>query len=356
MKMFMRNSIGCFLSVIIMIACTDGLELERVDDMTLLTPESSVKVNIVSLLERYGVTDPEDFIKKGNLLVVGRSYEDYQVRTIDLQEHTNTGMLKFGEGAGESVGITGLTVGARGAVTALDYRTGKLHELSVSPLSRGQVPVSSEIQLNPETYHLAAVKGEAFVISTGLYEKGRYRYYSEENGEERYYLSYPGHPEYPDLSERAKSMLYASTVLRLRPDNKAFVCTDMRSGVMDICRVGNGCIEGVCRRCFYYPKVRIIETKNKVDVAYYKDNVAGFQDVAVSNDRVYVLYSGKTYRDVNRDISQCQTLLIFDWEGTLLSSVGLDVPVYKIFFDTEESVLYGLKGTYGDIALVRLDF
>ena len=129
----------------------------------------------------------------------------------------------------------------------------------------------------------------------------------------------------------------------------------MRSGIMDICRVENGCIEGVCRRCFYYPKVRIIDTKNKVDVAYYKDNIAGFQDVAVSDDRIYVLYSGKTYRDVKQNISQCQPLLIFDWEGTLLSSVALDTPVYTIFFDMVENELYGLKGTYGDIALVRLD-
>ena len=296
----------------------------------------------------------EKIIKQGNLLVVGRSYEDYQVRAIDLQANTNREMLKFGEGSGESIGITGLTVGTSGTVTALDYRTGKLHELSAAPLSRGET-TSAEIQLNPETFHLAAVKGESFVISTGLYEEGRYRYYSEESGEERYYLSYPGHPEYPNLSERAKSMLYASTVLRLRPDNKAFVCTDMRSGIMDICRVENGCIEGVCRRCFYYPKVRIIDTKNKVDVAYYKDNIAGFQDVAVSDDRIYVLYSGKTYRDVKQNISQCQTLLIFDWEGTLLSSVALDTPVYTIFFDMVENELYGLKGTYGDIALVRLD-
>lgn len=354
MRMFMRNNIGCFWGVVIMTACTDGLELERVSDITRLNPESSIKMNTVSLLERYGITDPEGFIKQGNLLVVGRSYEDYQVRAIDLQTNTNREMLKFGEGSGESIGITGLTVGTSGKVTALDYRTGKLHELSAAPLSRGET-TSAEIQLNPETFHLAAVKGESFVISTGLYEEGRYRYYSEESGEECYYLSYPGHPEYPNLSERAKSMLYASTVLRLRPDNKAFVCTDMRSGIMDICRVENGCIEGVCRRCFYYPKVRIIDTKNKVDVAYYKDNIAGFQDVAVSDDRIYVLYSGKTYRDVKQNISQCQTLLIFDWEGTLLSSVALDTPVYTISFDTVENELYGLKGTYGDIALVRLD-
>lgn len=93
----MRNTIGCFWGVVIMTACTNGLELERVSDITRLNPESSIKVNTVSLLERYGITDPEGFIKQGNLLVVGRSYEDYQVRAIDLQANTNREMLSSGK-------------------------------------------------------------------------------------------------------------------------------------------------------------------------------------------------------------------------------------------------------------------
>lgn len=353
MKQFMKHNINYWVSVLIMTACTDDLEFEHIHDIT-RDPECKANVHIVSSLNQYGVTDPENFSKQGNLLVVGRSYEEYQIRTIDLQTNTNTGMLKFGEGPGKSIGISGLTMNSDGIITALDYRTGKLHELSSSPLSRG-TSIPTEIQLNPKTYHLAAVKGESFVISTGLYQDGRYRYYSEKSGKEHYYLPYPKHPQYPNLSEKAKSMLYASTVLRLRPDNKAFVCTDMRSGIIDICQIENDCIKEICRHCFYYPKVKIIDTENKTDVAYYKDNIAGFQDVAVSDDRIYVLYSGKTYRKARQNISQCQTLLVFDWEGSLLYSVRLDSPVYKISFDIIENELYGLKGTYGNIELVRLD-
>ncbi len=353
MKKFMRNRISCFVGIAMMMACTDNVVPEKMSVAAQLIPDETIAVNSVFALKRYGITDPEDFIKQGNLFVVGRSYEDYQIRVIDTRRNESSGMLKFGEGVEESIGITGLTLSSDGNVTALDYRKGKLHELPVSPLSRGGA--ASELQLTPERVHLAAIKGESFVITTGLYDEGRYRYYSEESGEEHYYLPYPGHPDYPELSEKAKSMLYASTVLRLRPDEGAFVCTEMRSGIMDICRIADGKIECICRRCFHYPKVRVIDKEDEVDVAYYQDNVFGFQDVAVSNDRIYVLYSGKTYREAQQNVSQCQTLLVFDWEGNLLSSVRLDIPVYKISFDTVENMLYGLKGTYGDIELMRLN-
>lgn len=75
------------------------------------------------------------------------------------------------------------------------------------------------------------------MIDTGLYEKGRYLLYSLPDQSARYSLSYPDHPVYPGLQEKTKAMLYASNVLRVRPDGEAFVCADMYSGVIDFCRV-----------------------------------------------------------------------------------------------------------------------
>ena len=263
-------------------------------------------------------------------------------------------MLKFGEEKGEALGITGMTVGAQGMVTVLDYRGRKLHEL-FSPLATRSESTCTELQLNSDEYHLSVIKGESFVISTGVYERGRYRYYSENTKSAKYCLSYPGHPKYSNLSEKAKSILYASSVLRLRPDNKCFVCTDMHSGIIEICKVENDSIQRICQRCFYYPKVKINDVGSLPYVAYYKDNISGFQDVAVSNERIYVLFSGQTYRDVQQNIGHCTNLFIFDWSGNIISSVKLSEPVYKISFDTQDNLLYGLKGIYGKVSLVHLN-
>ena len=52
-----------------------------------------------------------------------------------------------------------------------------------------------------------------------------------------FHLSYPEHPVYPALREDTKAILYASTVLKVRPDNRYFVCGDMYSGNLEFCRI-----------------------------------------------------------------------------------------------------------------------
>ena len=121
-------------------------------------------------------------------------------------------------------------------VTALDFRKGELIVKSISSLARSG---NSEtvVQLPPGEQHLIAAQVGDRVIATGLYEKGRYLLYSLPDQSARYSLSYPDHPVYPGLQEKTKAMLYASNVLRVRPDGGAFVCADMYSGVIDFCRV-----------------------------------------------------------------------------------------------------------------------
>ena len=57
-----------------------------------------------------------------------------------------------------------------------------------------------------------------------------------------------------------EGMLYASSVLRVRPDGQAFVCADMYSGVIDFCRLIPGGIERVKLERLSYPMTEISET------------------------------------------------------------------------------------------------
>ncbi len=101
----------------------------------------------------------------------------------------------------------------------------------------------------------------------------------------------------------------------------------------------------------YYPHVEI-STKGYTPVAYYDDNITGFRDVAVSNDRIFVLYSGKTYKAERQKIANCPTLLVFDWDGTLLETRTIPQMATYISYDLEENALYG---TTPDAKLVRYD-
>jgi hypothetical protein len=191
---------------------------------------------------------------------------------------------------------------------------------------------------------LWAVEAGDYVLSTGLYTQGRYQLYNTKSGETNYYLSYPNHPQWPNINEETKSILYASNALKVRPDNSAFVCADMYSGIMDICRIQNGEIKTIKQICFSYPKVYIKQEKDKApEVAYSRDNRLGFSDISVTNDRIYALYSGQTYREDSNTIRESSNLLIFDWNGNLLRSFKIETPLTLLTFKEIEHAIYGTR-------------
>ena len=123
---------------------------------------------------------------------------------------------------------------------------------------------------------------------------------------------------------------------------------------MDIGRITGGKVELVRRLCWHAPKVQIKERRKWPLVAYSRDNKFGFTDVAVTNERIYALYSGRTYREYQNKFQRCRTLLELDWEGNVLRSFALDTEVTHISYDTQEKALYGIAYR-PEMTLVRLD-
>ena len=111
-----------------------------------------------------------------------------------------------------------------------NYRTGQLTEASALSTRSGE-SATATIQLPKDQKHLQVARAGKFIIATGLYAQGRYLLYTPETGEADYQGSYPEHPVYPDIQESTKSILYASTVLKVSPDQQSFVCAD-KGGIL----------------------------------------------------------------------------------------------------------------------------
>ena len=302
------------------------------------------KIKMVRLadLSRGGMDNINGFIKCGDKLVVGTTFSAEGIaRTLDLNNPEQENLSAKGRfSSGRLRSLSSFCSFDGFSVTALDFEKGELIECAVSPLARGE---SQEfvIHLPKGQQHLIAVKAKDFVVSTGFYEEGRYLLYSLVDGSARYFLSYPNHPDYPDLQEKTKAMLYASSILRVRPDQSAFVCADMYSGVIDFCRITADSIERVKMIRLHYPKVEIMETPSP-RVAYYRDNRFGFSDIAVTEGKVYALYSGKSYQEAGGQVSGGQTLLVYDWEGNLVKSCSLEEPLTNMSYDWSEKEIYGI--------------
>lgn len=334
----------------ILLGCSD----RYLDDESINAVESEqAKVIRLADLSRSGIYDVSGFIKQGHKLIVGSTYMQNGVaRALDLDHPAEGNRLTKAVASPKPFrALSSFNSFDGESVTALDFKTGELIESLVSPLTR-RMAEESVIQLPAGEQHLMAVKTNDFIISTGFYEEGRYLLYSLVDGSTRYCLSYPDCPDYADLRNKTKGMLYASSVLRVRPDGQAFVCADMCSGMIDFCRVTPEGIERVKLERLSYPRVEISETPVP-RVAYHRENRFGFMDVAVTPERVYALYSGKTYKRDRQGAFECNRLLEYDWEGNLIRRFDFDVALTGITYDCDEGALYGMAGGT-EISLVML--
>ena len=73
---------------------------------------------------------------------------------------------------------------------------------------------------------------------------------------------------------------------------------------------------------------------------------------AVTDNKVYALYSGKTYQMDKEHAFEGQTLLVYDWEGNLERSLLLDVPLVNVSYDREEQGIYGITSN-GDLVKIN---
>ncbi|WP_292268908.1 BF3164 family lipoprotein [Butyricimonas sp.] len=303
-----------FLFMLILFSCVDpsGEKNEK--------PLKRLKIEGIQNLSEEGIYDAWGILKVGNKFIVRSSSGIATVEAKNIDSMLSRSVGDNDEG-----------------VILYDC----FQDNVVEYFTEGDKLQTRSVELLEGQKHLVAARGRDFIISTGLYENGRYLYTPRE-GEARYFLSYPDLPDLPDLTEKMKAILYASSVLRVRPDGMRFVCADMYSGVIDFCCVGNGSIELVNRLCLHMPDIRLIG-KKQPKICYTRDSRMGFTDVAVAEDLVYVLYSGKSYREAGKDFTSCDTLMVFDWDGNLQNTYNLEHGVTGISYEVGENVLYAVS-------------
>lgn len=336
----MKKILYSILTASIAVSCSSGDNLETNNTVQIPSGEKMLTTTPMVTLTTEEARQVTGLFKCGNNLILGHYNAEYAALSIDLQTKSRQNMLPVSRNRKERNGMSGFNVRNNEQLSTFNFRTGQLSEKSVTSGTRSG-ETSQTIQLPEGQQHLQTVRVGSFIIATGLYEQGRYLLYSPESGIAEYQLPYPTHPAYPNIQEKTKSILYASTVLKVRPDNQAFVCADMYSGNIEFCRIIGERIEQVKTSCFHHPKVYINE-KARAKVAYSRDNKFGFTDITVSEDRVYAIYSGRTYREDGQRSQQCRKLMVFDWEGSLLNTYDIDSPLSNISYDETENVLYGL--------------
>ncbi len=351
----MKKTFIIILTSLSITACSVSDDIDITYISRLPITSGTLKTSTLLELNTLKINQPTGLIKQDDRIIIAQQNGNFSALSFNLTTQKKQSLFARGRERGKVTYSRSLSPSSNSGLTVLDIYQGILFEAPDDNLTKSENTQNLPIQLPAGKQHLTAAKAGDLVIATGLYEQGRYLLFDPDDHQEHYYLDYPTHPAFLEIQEYTKSILYASTVLKVRPDNQAFVCGDMYSGLLDICRINNGKIERIKQHIFHYPRVYIQEkTEGYSEVAYSKDNPFGFTDISVSDDHIYAIYSGKTFRQDREHFQQCKTLLVLDWEGNILNTYNIDAPLSNVHYDATENAIYAISHN-SQAALVKIN-
>lgn len=345
----MKKIIYSVLAASMLAACSYNNNFEITDTAQIPASQKTLTATPVVSLSVAEASKVTGFAKNGDEIIIGHYNADHKAVSINLKSQTRQNLFP-NNNRQERAGTCSFEVNGNKPARIYNYRTGQLTE--ASPIATRSGEATSTVQLPEGQKHLQVVRAGKFIIATGLYAQGRYLLYNPATGDADYQGSYPEHPVYPDIQESTKSILYASTTLKVSPDQQSFVCADKYSGYIEFCRISGDRINQGKSYCFHHPRVAINENA-RCKVGYYRTNQLGFMDISVSADRVFAIYSGQTNREAQDASLLCKKVIVFDWDGNLLETYDLNTPLSQISYDQEENAIYGLGHT-PDPAIVKI--
>ena len=262
-------------------------------------------------------------------------------------------------GSGEGEGHCYLNLHLNGnIVSALDFSTGRLVEIDLNHCTEADYrPVFTSLTAHGKT-PLGAVRAGNRIISTGIYTSGRYCSTNPAENEDIYSVAYP-ECALPSLSDSLKSIFYASNCLALNRTQTRLACANMQYGCLDLCDIREDQLIRVNEVHLNRPGVSIRPQRPKsrkmwYPVAYTDHNLFGFCDLTTSDDYIFALYSGRTYRQYRNDVDKGRVILVFDWNGSHVRTYHLSNSCSSISYDPTTGAIYALSHEKGKCEIITL--
>lgn len=309
-------------------------------------------------LDDLGIIHPTKIVRKDSLYVILTPQSQYRFAIYNHIDGTLRRLVPAGIGAGEGLYYLNLHLNGN-TVSSLDFGTGRLVEIDLTHCTEADYqPVFTSLTANAKT-PLGAVRAGNRIISTGLYTKGRYCSSVPASNDDSFSVAYPT-CALPTLPDSLKSIFYASNCLALHPAQTRLACANMQYGCLDLCDIEGAQLTRVNEVHLNRPGISIQSRRPRgqktwYPVAYTRNNLFGFCDLTVSENYIYALYSGRTYRQHKSDVDKGQTILVFDWNGSHIRTYHLSNSCSSISYDPTTDAIYALSHENGKSEIITLN-
>lgn len=109
-------------------------------------------------------------------------------------------------------------------------------------------------------------------------------------------------------------------------------------------------------KAYYLPSFQLVKGPGYIKPEMKPDNRLGFNDIAVTEDKIYTLFNGQSANEIKNEDRRSDIVLVYDWQGKPSQRIKLDKKCGRIFIDeTNPKILYALYGPmYTNIVKYRL--
>jgi hypothetical protein len=138
------------------------------------------------------------------------------------------------------------------------------------------------------------------------------------------------------------------------PDRNRFAYAASYSDIIHFYEIAKADIRLIKKIENTFPEYTVEEKNGGVGAPIQSSNKNGYICVYSTNRYVYLLYSGRTWRDYQGEIFEADLLKIYDWKGNLQNTLQLDVPCRFFCVNPDDKKMWAI--TYNpDPSIVLFD-
>ncbi|SFT68457.1 TolB-like 6-blade propeller-like [Algoriphagus locisalis] len=156
-----------------------------------------------------------------------------------------------------------------------------------------------------------------------------------------------------DLDANLVSTIFRGT-LKGDPSKKYFVNAGKKADFIEIIDLVNKSSKIIYGPTQDFPEFKISYSVGYQMADFGRNSTTRYMDVYPGNESFYVLFNGKTYKEIS-EADNLNRIFEFDYDGNILNQYQLDYPLFGIAVDEESRAIYGVT-IDREPNLVRFDY
>ena len=281
-----------------------------------------------------------DIQKNDDYLIISDFKQEALFHIVNLKDVCYGGMFGIkGQGPREFIHPSSLNSLRNGVLSSYDAFKNELKMILLN--ADGKIVEIAKVLGHNRTltFDIVPMSDSIFVLN-GETEGAMFALIDSENEVVSISDKYPFKDEAEELvPERFRAMAYQGT-LRVN-SNGYFAYVTVHAKQLHLYKVENNKINkiGEVIESYGYYKPNM-DYKDSYSVVHSGNYPNCYIDLAVSDDYIYALYSGRTFKEYQMSSFEGETIYVYDWTGKLVKTYRLDTPITKFCVDEAEKVIY----------------